>query len=114
MNMAGRARLIFVIRALAIAVGLLLGVSSSHAATYTWTNTTGAVFNDPNAWNPVGGPGTNLDTATVPITGTLTIPLTNDFSQNTGTILFGAAAGGQTLRSEERRVGKECRSRWSP
>src|ERR1041384_2132815 len=97
MNMAGRARLIFVIRALAIAVGLLLGVSSSHAATYTWTNTTGAVFNDPNSWNPVGGPGTNLDTATVPITGTLTNPLTNDFSQNTGTILFGAAAGGQTL-----------------
>ena len=23
-------------------------------------------------------------------------------------------AGGKVLRSEERRVGKECRSRWSP
>src|ERR1041384_2861843 len=97
MNMAGWARLIFVIRGAAIALGLVVGATSSHAVTYTWTNTTGAVFNDPNAWSPVGGPGTNLDTATVPITGTLTIPLTNDFIQNTGTILFGAAAGGQTL-----------------
>src|SRR2546427_4543760 len=26
----------------------------------------------------------------------------------------GAAAEGQRIRSEERRVGKECRSRWSP
>src|SRR5260370_22485945 len=25
-----------------------------------------------------------------------------------------AAGGGSTRRSEERRVGKECRSRWSP
>ena len=25
-----------------------------------------------------------------------------------------AADGGKQLRSEERRVGKECRSRWSP
>ena len=31
--------------------------------------------------------------------------------------LFGTASGilaGMLLRSEERRVGKECRSRWSP
>ena len=26
----------------------------------------------------------------------------------------GAAGGGKSYRSEERRVGKECRSRWSP
>ena len=30
----------------------------------------------------------------------------------TGTL--GAVCGGTTTRSEERRVGKECRSRWSP
>src|SRR5258708_38757656 len=27
---------------------------------------------------------------------------------------WGAAAGERSARSEERRVGKECRSRWSP
>ena len=27
---------------------------------------------------------------------------------------YGAAPQGWALRSEERRVGKECRSRWSP
>src|SRR5256885_8568748 len=27
---------------------------------------------------------------------------------------FGSANGGFDVRSEERRVGKECRSRWSP
>ena len=26
----------------------------------------------------------------------------------------GLSAGGDLVRSEERRVGKECRSRWSP
>ena len=28
--------------------------------------------------------------------------------------LLGSAAGDKDSRSEERRVGKECRSRWSP
>ena len=28
--------------------------------------------------------------------------------------LIGLAMGDTTIRSEERRVGKECRSRWSP
>ena len=31
-----------------------------------------------------------------------------------GEILVGALVKRQTTRSEERRVGKECRSRWSP
>src|SRR6266550_16219 len=31
-----------------------------------------------------------------------------------GRTLFTVTAGGQAKRSEERRVGKECRSRWSP
>ena len=28
--------------------------------------------------------------------------------------IFGSVARGEQRRSEERRVGKECRSRWSP
>ena len=28
--------------------------------------------------------------------------------------VFGPESSGKTTRSEERRVGKECRSRWSP
>ena len=39
-------------------------------------------------------------------TGTLNAP--------DGEITLFAADPGQTIRSEERRVGKECRSRWSP
>ena len=31
-----------------------------------------------------------------------------------GIMLMGAVTGFLLLRSEERRVGKECRSRWSP
>src|ERR1035437_3200423 len=30
------------------------------------------------------------------------------------TLLDGVTIGGRKIRSEERRVGKECRSRWSP
>ena len=29
-------------------------------------------------------------------------------------IMFGVISSGMVARSEERRVGKECRSRWSP
>ena len=29
-------------------------------------------------------------------------------------VIYGANASGKSNRSEERRVGKECRSRWSP
>ena len=29
-------------------------------------------------------------------------------------VVVGLRKGGATTRSEERRVGKECRSRWSP
>ena len=29
-------------------------------------------------------------------------------------ICYGLPTSGKLLRSEERRVGKECRSRWSP
>ena len=38
------------------------------------------------------------------------------FEVNEGEIvtLIGANGAGKSTRSEERRVGKECRSRWSP
>ena len=35
-------------------------------------------------------------------------------SAQKGDALGGAQTGGKQKRSEERRVGKECRSRWSP
>ena len=34
--------------------------------------------------------------------------------RGTITCLLGSNGSGKTTRSEERRVGKECRSRWSP
>ena len=41
-----------------------------------------------------------------------------DFQAKKGEVIAGMeeikAAGDSTSRSEERRVGKECRSRWSP
>src|SRR5436309_814473 len=82
--------------AVTLGIGLFAGAANILAVTYLWTNTTGAVFNDPNAWNPIGGPGTNLDVANVAFTGTLTIPLTNNF-QDIGSLQFGAASAGQTL-----------------
>ena len=48
----------------------------------------------------------------------LRIGHTSDHDAKTGvTVLYfpnGAKAGCDISRSEERRVGKECRSRWSP
>ena len=47
----------------------------------------------------------------------LTVDQDADFTEtltikdSTGTVVD---ISGQTVRSEERRVGKECRSRWSP
>ena len=40
----------------------------------------------------------------------------NHFVNRSGTplIVLADGMGGHTTRSEERRVGKECRSRWSP
>ena len=39
------------------------------------------------------------------------VPLNDPFAGNEGTARGASGAG---IRSEERRVGKECRSRWSP
>ena len=62
---------------------------------------------------------------TTPITGEVTKNLrSGDYVYITGTIyvardaahkrMIEALERGEELRSEERRVGKECRSRWSP
>ena len=45
--------------------------------------------------------------------GTMQIQRGAGISTN-GTGAFGGAVNMSTARSEERRVGKECRSRWSP
>ncbi|HTS17296.1 MAG TPA: pectinesterase family protein, partial [Verrucomicrobiae bacterium] len=82
---------------LILVLGLLLGAANSRAASYTFTNTTGSAFNDPNAWNPVTGPPGLNDTASYTLTGTYDLPLTNNYISNIGTLLFGSAAGGQTL-----------------
>src|SRR2546425_76527 len=37
-----------------------------------------------------------------------------EFNNGTGVQLISVVSGGPNGRSEERRVGKECRSRWSP
>ena len=52
------------------------------------------------------------------ITNTMNSWTTGEFFASTSTAFaaggFKVLAGGTTTRSEERRVGKECRSRWSP
>jgi len=82
---------------MALGLGLFAGATDSHAATYTWTNTTGAVFNDPNAWNPISGPPGLNDTANFTINGTIYLPLTNNYISNIGTLLFGGASGSGNL-----------------
>jgi PKD repeat protein len=77
---------------LALGLCLLAGARNVQAATtYAWTNTTGATFNDPNAWSPVGGPGGPADSASFTISGTINTSLTNSVS-NVGTVLFGSSS----------------------
>jgi len=45
---------------------------------------------------------------------TLRVPKEARAGDYEGVVTFRTAQGERTLRSEERRVGKECRSRWSP
>jgi len=83
--------------ALVLALGLFAGVEKAHAATYTWTNTTGSAFNDPNGWNPNSGPPGLNDTASFTLNGTFDLPLTNNYISNIGTLLVGAGTGSGTL-----------------
>ena len=82
---------------LALALGLLAAVGNSQAAPYTWTNTTGAAFNDPTAWSPTTGPPGLNDAASFTINGTFDVPLTNNYISNIGTLLFGAASSSGTM-----------------
>ncbi len=62
---------------LIMAAGLLAGAANSRAAVYTWTNTVGDVWTDPNAWSPVGVPGPADDASFSASTSfTVTIPST--------------------------------------
>jgi T5SS/PEP-CTERM-associated repeat protein len=84
---------------LTLSVGLLTGAVNSHATNYVYTNSTGATFDDPNAWNPVGGPGGSADDALLTnFTGSIVINLTNNFS-GIGSFQYGAATGGPTPNS---------------
>ena len=82
---------------LTLALALLAVAGNVHAAPYSWTNTTGAAFNDPTAWNPPNGPPGLNDTASFTINGTLDVPLTNNYISNVGTLLIGAANSSGTL-----------------
>ena len=83
--------------AVALLLALLAGAVNSHAQqTYFWTNTTGSTWDDPGAWNPVGGPGGNSATANFQANGVYDVPLTNNFANNSS-ILFGAASAGGSL-----------------
>ena len=42
------------------------------------------------------------------------VTATGSTIRNTTEVSFGSGADARVTRSEERRVGKECRSRWSP
>ena len=90
-------RFVRLIPAVALSFALFAGAVNSHATTYFWTNTTGAAWGDPGAWNPVGGPGGNTDTANFQANGVYDVPLLSNFVNNSS-ILFGATGAGQSLQ----------------
>ena len=62
----------------ALALGVsFAGAGNAQATVFLWTNTTSDVWQDPNAWNPVGVPGVS-DTATFNAAATHSVTLTND------------------------------------
>src|SRR5208283_4038391 len=66
----------FVAGALALALGLSIGVESAQATAYNWTNTVGGVWSSPLSWSPNGVPGPS-DTASFTTRGTYTVTFTN-------------------------------------
>ena len=55
------------------------------------------------------------DPAVLPLEGRPVVDWVADKARQLGAqVLVACAPGMQASRSEERRVGKECRSRWSP
>ena len=74
----------------------LFAAANVRAATYSFTNTTGSTYDDPNAYSPTGGPGGAADTANFgSLTGTINVSLTNNFTEQ-GSLLFGANTAGAT------------------
>jgi len=81
----------------AVAFLLLAGASSVQATTYSWTNAAANSFlDDPNVWNPTGGPGGPADTFTIAKSGTFYVQLTNNYS-SVGIFTIGAAGGSQQI-----------------
>ena len=83
---------------LVLALGLLASLGNGYATTYVWTNNTVAtgILTDPNAWDPIGGPGGSADTFQYLQTGTYTLQITNNVA-NVGSFQFGAANAGENL-----------------
>src|SRR5256712_13933970 len=63
------------------------------------------------------GQGGVIDEISVIPTGALSLDVAlgiGGIPRGRVTEIYGPESSGKTTRSEERRVGKECRSRWSP
>jgi PKD repeat protein len=63
--------------AMALGLCLFAGAGNARATPYLWTNTTSDVWEDPNAWSPIGVPGVS-DTATFNAAATHSVTLTAD------------------------------------
>ena len=61
----------------AMALGIIAVAGNVHATVFNWTNTTSDVWENPNAWNPVGVPGVS-DSATFNSAVTHSVTLTAD------------------------------------
>src|ERR1700735_2717021 len=81
----------------AVAFTLVAGAISGQATTYNWTNAAASSFlDDPNVWNPTGGPGGPADPFTIAKSGTFYVQLTNNYS-SVGIFTIGAAGGNQQI-----------------
>src|SRR5260370_38055569 len=101
----------------------ICGGASTCTVSLTWTTTkpvaTSAVTsNYPSPGTTVGSGNNGTTSASVPHSGTSFFLYNNAIqlatSVATASCVSGTTWNGSTCRSEERRVGKECRSRWSP
>src|ERR1017187_5833313 len=63
---------------LALAAGLLSGISVQAATTYNWTNAAAATYNLTTAWTPNGGP----ESADIAVVGNSTSPIGSVFYNN--------------------------------
>ena len=98
--------------------GVFLEISGTFSATVNFEATI-----DGTVWSPVSA--INLADSTRSVSSTSTgvfvvpVPGSSQFRARvsgyaSGNVTVKARGINSTLRSEERRVGKECRSRWSP